>query len=202
MAQSTCGSAPARSAPCPVSPRRSAAWRAATAQLPVALVLVGAGSPALAATPIPTTATINVTANVVNGCQVYLAPNQKTGIPFGVLDFGTQPPTRTGTVSVMAAGGASQAQIQCTPGTMLKIVANGGQHSVNSQRHLANGALRIPYTLTLMSGVNPALTPSSEVTMLMGVAPAALPVQGTVTLPGSGLLPGIYSDTVQVTLSW
>ena len=105
MAQSTCGSAPARSAPCPVSPRRSAAWRAATAHLPVALVLVGAGSLALAATPIPTTATINVTANVVNGCQVYLAPNQKTGIPFGVLDFGTQPPTRTGTVSVMAAGG-------------------------------------------------------------------------------------------------
>lgn len=192
MSQTSRGSAGARS---------RARCSAAYAWLVPAL-LAGAVGPATSATPIPTTATIDVSATVVQGCQVYLAPNQKAGIPLGVLDFGTHPPTRTGTVSVMAAGGAAQAQIQCTPGTTMKIVADAGQHAVNAQRHLSNGLLRIPYTLTLMWGNNPALAPLAEVNMLMGTAPAALPVQGTVTFPGNGLLPGIYSDTVQVTLSW
>lgn len=168
----------------------------------MALLPLALGGPALAATQIAATADINVSATVVRGCQVYLAPNQKTLIPFGVLDFGTHPPTRTGTASVMAAGGASQAQIQCTPGTTLKVLADWGQHAVSTQRYLANGALRIPYTLTLMSGSNPPLTPTTEANMVMTGTPTPLPVRGTVTFPGNGLTPGLYTDTVQVTLSW
>lgn len=179
--------------------KRTAACPGACAAAVLLATLAGA---AAAATPIPTTGSISVGATVAAGCQLVVSPGQNGLVSFGVLDFGTHPPTRTGTVSTMAGGGAAQVQIQCTPGTTLKIVANAGQNAVSAQRHLALGGARVPYTLTLLSGSNPALAPNAEVTLPMGVSPRPLPVQGTVTFPGSGLVPGVYTDTVLVTVSW
>lgn len=159
--------------------------------------------PVPAATPIPTTALIAVSATITRGCQVSGNTGQTTGIAFGTLDFGRHSPVRTGTATVMAGGGSAlQAQVQCTPGTTLQITAGSGLHANGTQRRLSNGAAFIPYVLTLVSGSNPALTPNVAASMTLGETPMALPVSGTATFPGSGLSAGYYTDTVQLTLAW
>lgn len=159
-------------------------------------------APARAATPIPTTATIPVSATVARGCQIS-GSSQTTGLSFGMLDFGVHSPVRTGTHSVMAAGGPGmQAQVLCTPGTTLQVTINAGLHASGAQRRLSNGSQFIPYALTLMAAGTPALLPNVVANMALGATPTALPIQATATFPGSGVGAGTYTDTLQVTLSW
>lgn len=170
------------------------------------IVLLAAGclaqSLASAAT-IPTTASFSVGAVIQRGCMVTGSPGQTTGIALGSLDFGTHSALRTGTVSSMAsAGTGGQALVQCTPGTTLQVKVDAGLHASGGTRRLSNGVSFVPYTLTLVSGSGTLLAPNVAVGMAMGSTPTALPVMGSITFPGAGLSSGIYTDTLQVTLSW
>lgn len=156
------------------------------------------------AASVPTTATFAVNAGVVKGCVVSGSPSQTTGIAFGSINFGTHSAVQSGTVTAMAGSSmGAQAMLQCTPGTSVQIVVNGGLHLQGSQRRLASAAgMFVPYTLWLVAGTTSPLTPNTPASMTLGTTATALPVRGMATLPGSGIAAGTYTDTVQVTLSW
>jgi len=161
-------------------------------------------APALAVpASIPTTAPMLVTASVVRGCIVSGAPQQTTGVPFGRIDFGTHPAVGAASVTALAGGGGLQARIECTPGTQAHISANAGLHPQGGQRRMSNNAGQfIAYSLALAGAVAAPLPPDTVVDLPLGAAATALPLVGTASLPGSGLAAGLYTDTVQVTLTW
>jgi len=167
----------------------------------VAGLLLQAGQ--LGAASIPTTASFSVGATIAQGCMVAGNPGQVTGLAFGQLSFGTYPAVATGSRSASLTSVASQALLQCTPGTTLQVTADAGLSAVGNQRRLASGAGKyLPYRLFLTSGGSQPLTPGVAVGLTLGASSTALPVTGTVTLPGTGMSAGTYTDTVRVTLSW
>ncbi|WP_052712053.1 spore coat protein U domain-containing protein [Paracidovorax citrulli] len=185
---------------------RPAAWSGRAAAWPAGPLLRLATLLPLSAVPatIPTTATLSVNAAIVRGCLVSGAPGQVTGVNFGTIDFGTHSAVRTGSEMRLAGSGAGgQALIQCTPGTAVQVAADAGQNAQGSQRRLSNNAgAYVPYALALATGPATALVPNVPAGLTLGASAAALPVQGTATFPGFGLPAGVYTDTVQVTLSW
>lgn len=156
------------------------------------------------AAAIPTTASFAVNAAIVPGCMVSGNAAQVTGVAFGQADFGTHSAVNAGTLWVIAgAGSGGQASLQCTPGTTVQVTVNGGLHALGAQRRLANGAGRyIPYVLDLMAGIATPLAPNVPASLALGSTATTLPVRATAIMPGTGLAAGLYTDTVQVTLSW
>lgn len=167
------------------------------------LALLVLPAAALAAT-IPTSPTFTVSASVVRGCVVSGSTSQVSGIAFGSINFGSHPALQSGTMQTMAGSSmGGQAKLVCTPGTAVQISIDGGQHGQGVQRRMSNGAGKyVPYNLDLVQGAPAPLVPNVPVGLVIDATPLALPVRGTVTLPGSTAAAGIYADTVQVTLSW
>jgi len=166
--------------------------------------LVSLGLAAHAAT-IPTSPTFSVTASVVQGCIVFGDSSRTSAIPFGAINFGTHPALGTGTVNAMASPGmgTTQAQLLCTPGTTVQVSVDGGQHLQGTQRRMSDGLGRfIAYSLALVKGTPAPLAPNASVGLTMDGTPTVLPIRGTVTLPGTGTASGIYTDSVQVLVSW
>lgn len=176
---------------------RVSAWKA------LALLLCCATPLAMAAST-PTTVNFAVNATVVRGCVVSGNPTQASAVPFGAINFGTYPALSTETVTAMAGSSlGSQAKIQCTPGTSVQVSVDGGQNLLAGLRRMSNGAGKfIAYTLDLLQGSATALAPNVPVGIALNETPVALPVRGTVALPGAGVAAGTYVDTVQVTVSW
>ncbi len=175
--------------------------------LRAAAVLGLAGLPVLRGAPaatIPTGARFSVGATVQNGCLVAGNPAQTAGLAFGQIGFGTWPALATGRqTAALGPAGGSQALLQCTAGTTVQLLLDAGQHALGSQRRLANGAgYFLPYDLTLASTGNQPVLPNVAVGLALGATPQALPLQGSVVLPGTGVAAGTYTDTVQVTVSW
>ncbi|WPB56885.1 spore coat protein U domain-containing protein [Xylophilus sp. GOD-11R] len=163
--------------------------------------------PALYGVPaatIPTSPTFSVGATVQNGCLVVGNPGQTTGLVFGQIGFGAFSALSAGLqTAALGPSGGSQALLQCTAGTTVQLSIDGGLHAVGLQRRLANGnGFFVPYALTLTNIGNLPVLPNVPVGIALGATPQALPLQGTVLLPGLGLAAGIYTDTVQVTVSW
>lgn len=144
-----------------------------------------------------TRSTIPVTALIVPGCLVVGGTSA-----FGLLDFGTRSALSTATVSTSLGG--TTVTLQCTPGVVLRMSLDGGQHSSDGTRHLRrNGASQmLAYQLYRDTGYSQALDIGQAV-QVGYTDPTAikLPVHGRVQL--SGRLPaGTYTDVVQVTVSW
>jgi spore coat protein U-like protein len=157
----------------------------------------------LQAATIPTTASFAVGATIASGCIVAGNPGQVTGLAFGQLSFGTYSAMATGSKSASLTSVANQALLQCTPGTAVQVTADAGLSAVGNQRRLAAGAGQyLPYSLFLTSNGSQPLTPGVAVGLTLGATATALPLTGTVILPGSGLAAGTYVDTVRVTLTW
>lgn len=156
------------------------------------------------AAAIPTTTSFAVNAAIVAGCMVSGNAAQVTGVAFGQVDFGTHSAVTPSVLWVMAgAGSGGQASIQCTPGTTVQVTVNSGLHALGAQRRMASGAGGyIPYALDLMAGLTLPLAPNVPASLALGATATPLPVRATVVMPGSGLAAGLYTDTVQVTLSW
>ncbi|MGS0893973.1 Csu type fimbrial protein [Burkholderia stagnalis] len=152
-------------------------------------------------TPVPTTQTFTVSAQIVAGCGV-AGGGAGTGLDFGTLDFGAYPAIAAGPAT--ATSGGSALQIECSPGTTLKMSVDGGIHPTggNTQRNLANaGNTLIAYRLYADAGRTIALAVGQPVSIpASGVV--SLPIYGALTLPGGATPPGTYTDTAQVTLSY
>ncbi|MES2609620.1 MAG: spore coat protein U domain-containing protein [Pseudomonadota bacterium] len=175
----------------------------ANPQAAIGLSLLCTGLAAVAATA-PTSPSFAVSASVVSGCIVSGNSAQVTGVPFGSVNFGAHPATSAGLVTAMASNDMGmQAKLVCTAGTTVQVSVNGGQNLQGAQRRLSNGAGQfIPYTLSLVAGTVSALAPNVPVGITMGTTPTALPIQGSMVLPGAAAMAGTYVDTVQVTVAW
>jgi len=160
-----------------------------------------AGSPALTSAQ-----TFAVSADIVPGCAL-MTSNNTSGIDFGTLGFGTHPATNSGTVtaSVVATGGGAM-QVECTRGLSVQVSVDAGQHATGSQRRLALASSPtnlVSYALYTGPSLATPIPVGSSVTVVVPQSGVIdLPIFGAATLPGSGLMPGTYTDTVQVTLSW
>lgn len=172
-------------------------------QAAVALSLLCASLAAMAAT-VPTSPSFAVSATIVNGCIVFGNSSQVAGVPFGSVNFGTHSAVSTGSVTAMASNDMGmQAKLVCTAGTAAQVSVNGGLNLQGAQRRLSNGAGQfIAYTLSLVAGTVTALTPNVAVGITMGTTPTALPIRGSLVLPGAAAMAGTYVDTVQVTVTW
>lgn len=148
---------------------------------------------------------IPVSAEIVAGCAL-AASTQKTGIDMGLLSFGSRPAViaTTVTASVVATGGGLM-QFECTPGITMNVSIDGGLHLSSGQRrmgrnggntHVTNYTLYKDAGRTLPIGVN---SPTGVTVPASGTV--ALPVYGSATVTGTGM-PGTYTDTVQITLTW
>lgn len=159
---------------------------------------------AVAATPVPTTATFAVNATVQPGCLVVGNPGQLGGVGFGMIDFGTHSAVASTMISAtLSAGGGSMAQVQCTPGAAVTVTLDGGLHAQGGQRRLKMGSNHyLPYSLYTSSAMATSFQPGVGVPMTAGAAAMNLPVYGVATPPGAGLPAGQYSDTVQVIFGW
>ncbi|MDB5849579.1 MAG: hypothetical protein JWP29_3331 [Rhodoferax sp.] len=159
---------------------------------------------AMAATPIPTTATFAVNATVQGGCLVVGNPTQVSGVSFGMLNFGTQPAVGAGVAAAsLSASGGSMAQVQCTPGAAVTVTLDGGLNASGGQRRLKMGSNNyLPYNLYTSSAMTSAFVPGVGMQITATSGAMSLPVYGVATPPGNGLPAGQYSDTVQVTFGW
>lgn len=178
---------------------RRSGWRSCAGYAMALAAVVGAS-----AATVPTSPTFSVNANIVQGCIVFGSSLQTSGIDFGSINFGSHAALNVGAISAMAGNSmGGQAQLVCTPGTTVQISVSGGQNPDGAQRRMSNGAGKfIPYSLALIQGTPTALPPHTPVGITTDGTPTALPLMGTVMLPGTGTAAGIYTDSVQVVVSW
>lgn len=160
----------------------------------------------LAAAAVASAQSFGVSADVVLGCAL---PNstQKTGLDFGVLNFGTRSAVQAGVIgtSVVATGGGPM-QVECTQGMTFQLSVDAGQHASGGQRRLQHASLPanlVSYALYTSSGLTESIPVGSSVGVTVPAnGQVTLPIYATATLPGQNLWPGIYSDSLQVVLSW
>ncbi|OLL32713.1 hypothetical protein BTH42_05515 [Burkholderia sp. SRS-W-2-2016] len=145
-----------------------------------------------------TTTTFQVSAQITAGCQVN---NGAISNPsFGTLDFGSHPATETGTAdaSLSATSGIT---ISCTPGVNMSMTVGSGQN-YGTARNMAYGSNLIPYRIYRDAGFASEYAPASSYAIsYTDPDNIVLPIFAVATLSGSNP-PGVYQDTVTVTLSW
>lgn len=173
----------------------------------VVVTILGMGlclSSVQAATQVPTTATFAVSASVVAGCMVVGNPTQTTGIGLGTLNFGSQAAVNTATASTtVSVGSNGMAQLQCTTGVSVTMTIDAGQNAQGSQRRMKLAPnYYLPYNLYGSAGTGSPIAPNVGWTITSNGSAWTVPVWGIATPPGTGLPPGQYSDTLQVTFSW
>ena len=142
-----------------------------------------------------TSQSFQVSATVTAACLVMGGASN-----YGNLDFGTQSALATNTVPVQLS---ASVQLQCSPGVTLNMSVNGGQHNGNG-RHLQldGGNARVAYQLFSDAAFSESLGIGQSVAVAYSDANnIRLPIYGQVQLPGDQP-GGIYSDVLQVQLSW
>lgn len=147
----------------------------------------------------------SVTAEVVEGCAIGgLVPSGS--VDLGVLSFGTAPAVHAGTLDGFVTLSGGPIELQCTPGLVLHLSVSAGQHASGGQRHLArDGATgdKVPYALYTSPALSTPIPAAGSIPLIVpGSGRLALPIHGRVTLSGTGLMPGHYRDTLDVTLTW
>lgn len=175
--------------------------RPALAALAV-VVSCGGGIPARA----ETSKTFDVAAEIVPGCLVDGLGSSGNAGHIGTLDFGSDSSLSTATHNSSIA--TSQAiRLRCTPGVALMMTVDGGAHAAAGIRNLQKGsdmAARIAYSLCRDAGCSQPITIGGS--NGISVTPAnsddvRLPIFASLTLPGN-LPPGVFGDTLTVTLTW
>ncbi|PQP01678.1 spore coat protein [Pseudomonas frederiksbergensis] len=149
--------------------------------------------------PLPLAAVTNqsfqVSATVTAGCLVMGGVSN-----YGNLDFGTQSALATHSLQGQLSGGV---QLQCTPGVTLNMSIDGGQYNSNGRHlQLEGGNARVAYQLFSDVAFSESLGIGQSVAVAYSDAnDIRLPVYAQVQLPGNQP-GGIYSDVLQVQLSW
>lgn len=190
-----------------VASRRCAARRNLRTQVSrpmTALALLVSMVPGTA--PAETSSTFLVSATLAPGCAVDGLGMQGDAGSFGQLAFGEGMALAT-TVHSASLTADQTLVLRCTPGTSLTMSINGGQHLAGGVRHLQVGsdpAERLQYRLYRDAGFTQEI--GIDQPQSISIAPGnmndvRLSVHGRLTLPG-GRTPGVYSDTLVVTLDW
>lgn len=152
----------------------------------------------------PVTASFDVSATIVAGCEVdggVVSGSHNAG-SLGQLEFGSHSSLFTGQVTTSLVQSTSL-KFACTPNTNLNMHVDGGEH-VAGGRHMkhASGPMTILYRLYS----NAALTNEIQVNSPVSISVSNdniinIPIYGKVLLNGNDY-PGTYQDSVTVTLSW
>ncbi|XAH23341.1 spore coat protein U domain-containing protein [Xylophilus sp. GW821-FHT01B05] len=196
-------------APSPSHPRRAGRlWRSACGAGLLAVLCTSGHAQSSLAGNVQSTITLTKSCLVVNATG-------STGIALGTLDFGTRPATFTGQVTASltgGVGGGGTAQVQCsTDVTAITISIDAGLHAGQGTgigvgaRAMANTGSYVPYDVFQNSGNSiayPANTPVNYTVPTPGAA-FSLPIYGLVNKTSTtALTPGIYNDTLLVTLTF
>ena len=151
-----------------------------------------------------TSANFAVNAEIVAGCGLS-GTTTRSGIDFGLLNFGSASAVSNSTLTGVSSAGGSQLQLQCTQETGVLVAIDGGLHLTGNVRHLALSGVanQIAYSLYLDNGFTTLASPNQAVSIAVPNSGVLnLPIYGRLTLPGSGLTSGAYIDTVQISVSW
>ncbi|MBH3428039.1 spore coat U domain-containing protein [Pseudomonas alkylphenolica] len=151
------------------------------------------------------TGQINSTLTLIASCQVNGATGS-TGVNFGALNFGTQDALFTQAPAQVRGGGGGAMSILCSSGTVPVVKIGTGAHdsqSAGGTRALADGAGNfVPYDFYTDAGHSQLLAINGTITL-----PTSTGVAQSVNLYGlakgkAGLPAGVYTDTVNVELSF
>lgn len=151
--------------------------------------------------PSANSATLGITATLLPACTAGTTTSGST--TFGTLNFGNYA-TLTSAINVTSAQLAGSIRVNCVNGLSYKILMDGGTAGSVTARKMANttnSALTVAYNLYTTA---PRTTIWDNTTGISGTGSGAdqwYPVYGRVpaqTTPAAG----IYSDTVNVTVSW
>jgi spore coat protein U-like protein len=157
----------------------------------------------LAMSPIAVAQSLGVTAEIVPGCAVD-GSTATSGLDFGSLAFGTFPAVLAQSVDASLSANAG-VQIRCTGGLAFQMSADGGEHADASSRRLARAGdptAAVPYTLYVTTAHDTALPIAGHVGLTVPASGLIdLPLYAVAALPGAAA-PGLYTDTLHVTLSW
>lgn len=151
------------------------------------------------ALPLPlsavTSQSFQVSATITPGCLIVGG-----GSNYGALAYGSYSALATSTVTAALTAGVT---LQCTPGVALSMSVDGGLHSGTGRNlQLNSGSARVAYQLFRDAAFSQSLGISQSVSVSYSDANnISLPIYGRVVLPGNQP-GGIYSDTLQVQLSW
>lgn len=157
------------------------------------------------------------TINLTSGCVVVggTIPAGSPNVSMGTLNFGTKPATFTGQVTATltgGSGGSGATQVECSSDVLsLTITIDGGLSPGQGTaigtgtRAMVHTANYVPYDVFQDSGNTipyPIGTPVPYTVPTPGTA-FSLPIYGLVNKTGAGALPpGIYNDTLVVTLTF
>jgi spore coat protein U-like protein len=147
--------------------------------LAAVMMVIAMVSGAFAASP--TNVDVTASATVTSNCEV--TP--------GTLAFGLVDADHGSSYTVTAAG----LSIKCTTGTAVIVSDNNGVRGDNT---MTDGTHFLPYSTTY----NPSLTGGGTGTSGTELA-TALGFTGTITMANlSGVVAGVYGDTIQLTLTY
>lgn len=172
------------------------------ALLAVVLGLLPAGT-LLAQSP---SQAFQVSATISEGCLVdgSVPANGVSLGSLGNLDFGMHSSLSQVTVNASLLT-SSSVTLSCTPGIALSMSVGGGQHSTASVRRLRDAVSgdTLAYELFTDVAAQQAIAINLPVSVDTSTDPEdiQLTVHGKVSLPGSAS-PGLYQDTLTVTLEW
>lgn len=147
-----------------------------------------------------------VSATISEGCLVDGSmPANGTNLgTLGNLDFGTHSSLSQATVNASLLIN-SAVTLSCTPGIALSMSINGGQHSAASARRLRDAVSgdTLAYELFTDASAQQPIAINLPVSVDTSTNPddIQLPVHGRISLPGD-TSPGLYQDTLTVTLEW
>ncbi|KLJ01769.1 hypothetical protein WQ56_04770 [Luteimonas sp. FCS-9] len=152
-----------------------------------------------------TQATFPVSATVIPGCAIDGLGSEGAAGLLATLDFGSDSALSTA-VRTADAAAAQTVTLRCTAGVVMRMRIDGGAHAAGGTRQLrhASADRRLPYRLyrdaafTQEIGIDQAQAITIPGTGTPGIV---LPIHGRLALPGDAL-PGVYADTVTVTLDW
>lgn len=174
--------------------------------LPIVLAVLATYGVCLPTAQAETTAQFDVSATITAGCLVDGLGSSGNAGRIGGLDFGVDSTFSTATHTATTTSGQS-IRLRCTPGANLMMSIDGGGHAAAGVRNLqsgANSAARIAYSLCRDAGcAQPISIGTSYAVPVSGAnsEDVRLPIYGRLTLPGARP-PGIYADTLTVTLTW
>lgn len=146
-----------------------------------------------------------VTAEIVPGCAI-AGSATAANLDLGVLSYGVYPAVHSGQIVASTDAGAGiPLRVECTPGLELHVAIDGGLHAAGGQRRLglAGGGTFVAYSLFANAALSVPLPVGTSVALEVPASGSLdLPIYGAATLPGTGLAPGVYNDTLHVTLTW
>ncbi|MCH2486412.1 MAG: spore coat U domain-containing protein [Erythrobacter sp.] len=147
--------------------------------------------------------TIGLSLTVRNACVVNGATSVTSTLgSVGTIAFADQPGTFD-TVDGELQGALGALQIQCSPLAQPLLTVGAGANDQSSQRHLVSNGNLIAYSLYTDAQRLSEIAIGEQIDL--GVSngdPISVPIYARARSDGQFRAAGLYTDTVQVTLSW